>query len=219
MWRFYCIYQQQLNGQHDPPSHLPPVPEWLVPLFSSSPTFDTPPDAVSGRLLHPTVLIPSGAGPAACGCLWVQFPLLIHWESEPRKRKSTCSPHYLCGMKDKARWEQPDNKKGHRRGENTQSWRVHVLDDRNIRKWVFLPEQFGWKRLIHHLLFAFGASTSLAAVHYLCTFHLVIPCSWQDVMSCALSVLYHSSYLETREDDRKGSITNMLWLWDYHIRC
>lgn len=100
------------NRQQFPPSHLPPVPEWLVPLFSSSPTFDTPPDAVSGCLLHPTVLPPSGAGPAACGCLWVRFPPLIHWESEPRKRKSTCSPHYLCGMKDETQWEeQPDKKK------------------------------------------------------------------------------------------------------------
>lgn len=55
------------------------------------------------------------------------------------------------------------------------SCRVNVFDGVNIRKWVFLPEQFGWKRLINHLLFALGASTALAAVHDLCTFHLVIP--------------------------------------------
>lgn len=102
----------KLKRQRLPPSHLPPVPEWLVPLFSSSPTVDTPPDAASGRLLHPTVLPPSGAGPAACGCPWVRFPPLTHSASEPRKRKSTCSPHYLCGVKDKTQSEeQPDNKK------------------------------------------------------------------------------------------------------------
>lgn len=80
------------------------------------------------------------------------------------------------------------------------------LEEVDIRKRVFLPEQFGWESLIHHLLFAFRASTSLAAVHYLRTLHLVIPRSRQDVMGHALSVLHHSGYLETGEDHRKGSI-------------
>lgn len=97
---------------------------------------------------------------------------------------------------------------GHRTEENTQTCGVNVLDDVNIRKRVLLPEQFGRKSLINHLLFALGAPTSLAAVHYLCTLHLVIPCPRQDVMGCALSVLYHSSYLETGGDNRKkGSIS------------
>lgn len=38
-------------------------------------------------------------------------------------------------------------------------------------------------------------------------------------MGCGLSVLYHSGYLETREEDRKGSIANMLRLRDNRIRC
>lgn len=65
-----------------------------------------------------------------------------------------------------------------------------------IRKGIFLPQQFGRKSLINRLLFPFGASASLAAIHYLGTFHFIIPGSRQDVMSCALSVLYHSCHLK-----------------------
>lgn len=125
------LVYKSTEAEHFPPSHLLPVPEWLVPLFSSSPTFDTPPDAVSGRLLHPTALPPSGAGPAACGCPWVRFPPLIHWESEPRKRKSTCSPRYLCGMKDKTQWEEePDSKK-----RTQERWEDAKLKGKCCRGW------------------------------------------------------------------------------------
>lgn len=216
----YGDYHRRLKLYQFSPSHLPPVPEWLVPLSSSSPAFDTPPDAVSGHWLHPTVLPPSAAGLASCGCPWVRLPPLAHWESEPRKRKSTCSPRYLCGMKDRTEQEEASvEEEGHRTEGNRQTCGVNDLDDVNIRKRVFLPEQFGRQSLINHLLFALRAPTSLAAVHYLCTLHLVIPCPRQDVMGCALSVLYHSSYLETRGDNRKkGSITITRWLLDccYH---
>lgn len=57
-----------------------------------------------------------------------------------------------------------DNKKAQGRKERAKL-RGNVLGEVNIRKRVFLPEQFGWKRLINHLLFALRASASLAAVH------------------------------------------------------
>lgn len=83
-----------------------------------------------------------------------------------------------------------------------------------IRERIFLPQQFGLKSLINCLLFAFRASASLAAVHYFGTLHLVIPCPWQDVMGCALSVLYYSCHLETPEKmtHRRRSVTTFLWL-------
>lgn len=83
-----------------------------------------------------------------------------------------------------------------------------------IRERIFLPQQFGLKSLINCLLFAFSASASLAAVHYFGTLHLVIPCPWQDVMGCALSVLYYSCHLETPEKmtHRRRSVTSLLWL-------
>lgn len=70
-------------------------------------------------------------------------------------------------------------------------------DRLNLRKRIFLPQQFGRASLINSLLFAFRSSTSLAAVHYFGTLHLVIPGSRQDIMGCAFSVLHHTCNLET----------------------
>lgn len=89
-----------------------------------------------------------------------------------------------------------------------------MLDKINIRERILLPQQFWLESLINCLLFAFRASASLAAVHYFGTLHLVVPGPRQDVIGCALSVLYHSCHLETPEKatHRKRSVTCMLVL-------
>lgn len=73
----------------------------------------------------------------------------------------------------------------------------NVVDETNIRERILLPQQFGLKSLINRLLFAFGPSASLAAVHYFGTLHFVIPGPRQDVAGRTVSVPYNARYLKT----------------------
>lgn len=127
---------------------------------------------------------------AVCGC----DSLFWFIESQSQGREEV---HVLRIISAEQKTEHMENSQ--RTREDTEHTKLRGLRPRDVRKRVLLPEQFGWKRLINHLLFALRASTSLAAVHDLCTLHLVIPRSWQDIMGCALSVLDHASHLETPE--------------------
>lgn len=108
--------------------------------------------------------------------------------------------------------ESEGHKETNCQAKDTKQHKVELLDEITIREGVFLPQQLGLKSLINSLLFALRAAASLAAVHYFGALHLVVPCSWQDVMGRALSVLYHSGHLETAETvrHRKRWVTLLL---------
>lgn len=90
-----CIVLVAVDA-HTDMSHLPQGPDWLAPPFFSSPASVVPPDVASVSLLHPRHLPPSASGLVADDCQWAQHPLLAHLESEPGRKRSTCSLHYPC---------------------------------------------------------------------------------------------------------------------------